>query len=345
MRVAILTPHFFPSITGNSVTASRLAKGMATRGAQVEIINMELHRDPAWILSFLKDFAPDILHGLNAFRTGHLLLEMAEKLGLPSVLTITGTDAYQNLPDESQRPKVVETLNSAGAIVVFHEAVRAHLSLYAPEVIAKAVVIPQAVDLPAGEGNPLEKIPPAPDRFLFLISAGIRPVKNVSFSLAPLSRLVRVCPQIRLVIAGPILDPALGKIFLEQISVLPWVHYLEAVPHHQMRALYEAGQVLINSSLSEGGMANSLLEAMSVGVPVLASRIQGNTTIVEDGVNGFLFSGEEEFLEKARLLVADGDLRRRLGEMGRELIRREFPAEREVSSYLRLYGKLIEGIP
>ncbi|MBI3015213.1 MAG: glycosyltransferase family 4 protein [Candidatus Tectomicrobia bacterium] len=345
MRVAILTPHFFPSVTGNSVTAGRLAKGLAARGAEVEIVNTEIDQDPARILSRLEDFAPEVLHGLNAFRTGNLLLETAQKLGLPTVLTITGTDAYQNLPDESQRPRVVEILNSVDAIVVFHEAVRAHLSLHAPGVVAKVVVIPQAVDLPEGEGDPLERIPPAPNRFLFLIAAGIRPVKNVSFSLAPLSRLVRSFPQVRLVIAGPILDPVLGKTFLEQISVLPWVHYLEAVPHHQMRALYEAVQVLINSSRSEGGMANSLLEAMSVGVPVLASRIQGNTTIVEDGVNGFLFSGEEEFLEKARLLVADGDLRHRLGEAGRELIRREFPPDREVSSYLRLYRKLIEGIP
>jgi len=344
MRIAILTPHFFPSITGNSVTASRIAKGLAARGAEVEIVNTEVSPDLAQILSLLKDFSPDVLHGLNAFRTGNLLRETGQKLGLPTVLTITGTDAYQNLTDESQRPMVIEILNFVGAISVFHEAVRTHLGQQAPDILEKVAVIPQAVDLPEGEGDPLEKIPAGPDRFLFLVSAGIRPVKNVSFVLAPLARLVEELPQIHLVIAGPILDPELGRIFLEQISTLPWVHYLQAVPHHQMRSLYAAVQVVINSSLSEGGMANSLLEAMSMGIPVLASRIPGNTTIVQDGVNGFLFSGEKEFWEKARLLAAGKDLRWRMGEAGRELIRREFSPEREVSSYLRLYRRLTEGI-
>lgn len=345
MKAAILTPHFFPEITGNSVTVSRLAKGLAARGVEVEIVNTGAVRDPVAVLSRLRNFAPRVLHGLNAFKTGELLLDLGRELALPMALTVTGTDAYQNLSEEKQRDRVLRVLRSVQGIIVFHEAVRSRLNLVAPEVAERLVVIPQAVDLPEGVKDPLQGIPARPDRFRFLVASGIRPVKNVASLLAPCAQVVREFPQVELVVAGPILDPQAGEAFRKQIASLPWAHFLGPVPHDQMRTLYGGVDVVVNSSLSEGGMANTLLEAMSLGLPVLASRIEGNATIVEEGVNGLLYSGPEEFRTKAARLITDPVLRRRLGEAGREFIQREFPPEREVSGYLRLYRKLTEEIP
>jgi len=87
-------------------------------------------------------------------------------------------------------------------------------------------------------------------------------------------------------------------------------------------------------------MANSVLEAMAVGRPVLASDIEGNRSLVEEGVTGFLFGTGEELEIGARRLIDDPDLRRSLGNAGREKLLRLYPPEREVDSYLALYDRL-----
>src|SRR4051812_31195663 len=87
------------------------------------------------------------------------------------------------------------------------------------------------------------------------------------------------------------------------------------------------------------GMANSLLEAMSCGRPVLAADIPGNRSIVEEGVNGFLYLGEKDFLQKARRLAADPPLRLLMGERARAMVAGNNRPEVEARRYLEIYRR------
>ena len=99
--------------------------------------------------------------------------------------------------------------------------------------------------------------------------------------------------------------------------------------------------VVVNSSLSEGGMANSILEAMSLGRAVLASDIEGNRTVVRHGIDGLLFRSETDFLEQAERLIRDPQLRHELGRNAMQKIEREFSREGEIRKYLQLYQEAI----
>ena len=55
---------------------------------------------------------------------------------------------------------------------------------------------------------------------------------------------------------------------------------------------------------------------MACGVPVVASAVGVNREIIQDGVNGFLASTDDEWVDKIGRLLVDRDLRRRLGEAG-----------------------------
>jgi glycosyltransferase involved in cell wall biosynthesis len=107
-----------------------------------------------------------------------------------------------------------------------------------------------------------------------------------------------------------------------------------------MRAEYEDADVVLNCSLSEGGMANSVLEALALGRAVLASNIEGNRSLIEDGVTGLLFDTPEEFTRKAERLIGNQELRRRLGEAGRAFIDAHFSAARELDGYMSVYASL-----
>ena len=89
------------------------------------------------------------------------------------------------------------------------------------------------------------------------------------------------------------------------------------------------------------------LEAMAMGRPVIASRAGGLPDIVADGESGLLVQpGDEEGLRRALLLlVADGDLRSRLGAGGRRRLEQHFSAEVVVPRYERLYARAIDGSP
>jgi glycosyltransferase involved in cell wall biosynthesis len=78
-------------------------------------------------------------------------------------------------------------------------------------------------------------------------------------------------------------------------------------------------------------------------VPIIASRAGGIVEAVREGVNGLLVPAGDSVALGAAVsgLLADRDLRQRLGAAGRELIRAEFSSEEMVSGNLRVYRELV----
>ena len=82
------------------------------------------------------------------------------------------------------------------------------------------------------------------------------------------------------------------------------------------------------------------LEAMAMGIPVLASDIGGHAELVSDGDTGLLFKAEspESLVEQASRLGRDPELRGQLGAGGRRWVESERTWERIVARYLPVYG-------
>jgi L-malate glycosyltransferase len=125
------------------------------------------------------------------------------------------------------------------------------------------------------------------------------------------------------------------------LAAIPWARHIGAVPHAQMGSLLSQADVIVNSSISEGGMANSVLEALWLGRAVLASDIEGNRSVIEHGKTGLLFRDEGELEQGAAALVRDPELRGRLGRAGRDLVARQYPRRQEVEGYKEVYRGLI----
>jgi glycosyltransferase involved in cell wall biosynthesis len=89
----------------------------------------------------------------------------------------------------------------------------------------------------------------------------------------------------------------------------------------------------------------SLLEAMSAGVPVVASPVGGIQELVVDGVTGFLVApGDTQTLERLlRKVLEDRVLAARVGAAGRESVRLRYAPERAVPRLETLYASV--GMP
>jgi glycosyltransferase involved in cell wall biosynthesis len=81
---------------------------------------------------------------------------------------------------------------------------------------------------------------------------------------------------------------------------------------------------LIDDEWSKGKCRFKAIEFMACGVPVVAAAVGVNREIIDDGVNGFLASTEDEWVEKLGRLLRDRELRRRFGEAGRRTVEQRY---------------------
>ena len=103
-----------------------------------------------------------------------------------------------------------------------------------------------------------------------------------------------------------------------ELGIEPKVTFHDAVPHEQLPLYYNAADICVVPSYYESfGLV--AVEAMSCGVPVVASRVGGLKETVQDGQNGYLVPWRcpEPFAERLELLLSNEPLRRTLGREAR----------------------------
>jgi glycosyltransferase involved in cell wall biosynthesis len=107
-------------------------------------------------------------------------------------------------------------------------------------------------------------------------------------------------------------------------------------------AVLRRADLLVHPARWEGfGLA--LLEAMLCGLPVVATRVSSIPEIVAEGETGLLVPPDDPAALRSALerLLADEQLRRRLGEAGLERARAEFSVERMARRTLTVYEEVV----
>jgi glycosyltransferase involved in cell wall biosynthesis len=96
--------------------------------------------------------------------------------------------------------------------------------------------------------------------------------------------------------------------------------------------------LLVLASFMEG-LPVVLMEALALGLPVIAPRVAGVPELVEDQVHGLLFSPAvwDELAERLHRLLMNAELRERLGGAGRAKIEQEFEISRAVVPLVERY--------
>jgi glycosyltransferase involved in cell wall biosynthesis len=330
MRVAVLTTSYprRPGDTAGLFVADAVDR-LRERGLEVEVVSPARFRHfglaygagivgnvrrrpwraallPLFLLAFLRAarkaaLRADVVHA-------HWLPSAAVGLltGKPVVAQVWGTDVElaQRLPWAARhvlrRARVVVAPSNALA-----ERVR---GLGAPEVR----VIPGGVDVPAEVGEPEQ---PAS----VLYAGRLSPEKGVL-------ELVEAANGIPLVIAG---DGPLRERVPDALGF---------VSHQDLDRLYTHAAVVACPSYREG-FGVVCAEAMAHGRPVVASAVGGLLDLVVDGETGILVPpGDVQALREAlRRLIGDPELRRRMGEAGRERVRERFTWKAVTDATLAAY--------
>lgn len=177
-------------------------------------------------------------------------------------------------------------------------------------------VIPSGIDLPAVVGDEAE--PPE-----VLYAGRLSPEKGVR-------ELMAASRGLNLVVAG---DGPLRAAVPTALGMLP---------HGELQRLYARAAVVVCPSLREG-FGVVCAEAMAHGRPVVASAVGGLLDLVADGETGILVRPGDPAALRAAIdsLLADRELRRRLGRAGRERIAERFSWERATGATLAAYREAL----
>jgi len=176
-----------------------------------------------------------------------------------------------------------------------------------------------------------------------LFFGGLKPRKNLFVLLDVWAPVAARLPEARLVIAGggPLragLERRARRLGLEGRVV-----FTGYVPESEKAAHFNLAEVFLFPSAMEG-FGFTVAEAMSSGVPVVASDRGSIPELVADGESGFACdpATPDRFVERLVLLLGDPALREKLGAVGRERADRLFRWEPCVAATLRVYEDTLE---
>ncbi len=275
MKVCVASPYSLSELKGNTVTTERIvallrASGIAARGSYL----------------FDGDEA-DVLIALHAVKGAPAVFEFREKFPDGKVIIlITGTDLYESLPAGSEIGE--RALRLADQIVVVQEAAIRRLP---EEVRGKAVVIPASLD--PIEMKSQAKAPP----FVISVVGHPRPVKRPFLTIEAVAKHPE-WTNVEVWQIGEALDEESRRKGEEWVKRDSRYRWCGGLPREKALRLCAQSSLTINSSILEGG-ANAVLEAMTMGVPVLASRIEGNEGLLGKDYPGYFEEGELETILKS----------------------------------------------
>ena len=93
---------------------------------------------------------------------------------------------------------------------------------------------------------------------------------------------------------------------------------------------------------SKGKCGMKGLLYMSVGVPTVMSGIGMNKKIIQNGKNGFLANSPSEWVDLLSKLIENQDLRKKIGQAGRETVLKNYSKNVLKETYFNLYSSLIK---
>lgn len=299
---------------------------------------------PAEWLERLKGHSPRLLHA--QFGTdGVFAAPLAKALGIPMIVTFFGFDA---------------TIGpSAGVIWRIYQQKRRKLYLSVDRILTVSEFIRSRL---IDDGCPAAKVethytgvdtetfrpPEARDREPIVLFVGrLVEKKGCADLIEAMERLGDERREFRLLIIGE--GPLRGEL-QRRASRLPTVQFLGARPPNEVRDWMARASIFAlpsrtARSADAEGLPFVILEAQSMGLPVLSTRHAGIAEAVVHGETGLLCAeGDLDTLtQHLGLLIADSSLRTRMGEAGRRRMVAAFDLRTQTARLEQIYDRVIEG--
>lgn len=330
----------------------RLGEEIRQAGVEVKIISESSKNFLQMVLEarrYLEGRGVGILHS-HGYKAHLLSALVAGRCDIPVVVR-----SHHGLPEpfagfKHYKQRMVQMVDRVVAryatkcMITVSSDLRNHLTQYVD--LRKTVVIPNGLD--TEQVKTTLKVSEAKERLgipqdcLVLGTAGrLEPIKRLDLFLRAAKQIAIRLPNTRFVIVGEGSEQARLRDYVRANGLQDRVCFLghRSDIYDVLRAL----DVLVFSSDHEG-LPNVLLEALHLGVVVVARRVGGIPEVIQDGTSGLLVeSSEPAALAEACLqILADEGRRKRLALGGANRVADKFAVERVAAEVTKLYCSLYE---
>jgi glycosyltransferase involved in cell wall biosynthesis len=179
------------------------------------------------------------------------------------------------------------------------------------------------------------------DKYIVTTVGRITELKDYEAFIRAIAACAQTIPNIKGVIVGGVRHDK--QAYYERLQDLVKElhaenHIIFAGSHSQMSEIYELSDVLVSSSKQPESFGRTLIEAMAMNTPVIATRHGGALDIIEEGVNGLLFEPGNE-MELAGAILSQNQIQR---DGLREYVLKNFSLDRMTDDELAVYRELLQ---
>lgn len=272
--IIIVTPYLAKANNGNWRTAHRWQSLLS---GEFKVI----------VQGDWQDEACDMLIALHARRSAEVIRRFRNRHPqTPLVVVLTGTDLYKDLATSADAQR---SLTLADALIVLQEDAIQHVPL---DCRKKTHIVYQSAKTLAPATKPH-------DRLNCVVVGHLRAEKDPDTVFRAVEALPAAAP-IHVLHLGAPLDSELAAKATSLGQRRQNYRYAGALAHGLTRAAIKRAHLLIHPSVMEGG-ANVIVEALSSGTAVLASRMSGNVGMLGADYPGYFPVGDDAAL--AQLLL------------------------------------------
>lgn len=181
--------------------------------------------------------------------------------------------------------------------------------------------------------------------FVIIFTGGLSHRKGPSVIVRAVEKLIDRHPTIKLLIIGPDRDGGIERklvedMFQNNFKLKQHIWLIEHTTH--IIPYYHAGDIFVLPSLNEG-MSNSMLEAMSCGLPVISTNVSGAKDVIDHGNNGFIIERNSEEVANWILYYLENRTQYLIhSELARKKIEKKFDSESILQRHLSLFKEGIK---
>lgn len=291
----------------------------------------------------IRDFKPDIMHA--HFATSYGLLGALSGFH-PFVLSVWGSDVFDFPKKSSLHRKVLEyNLKKADKILSTSNVMAAETKKYTDKEIE---VTPFGIDIDRFKPEKADRTASTPFSESDIVVGTIKLIETkygINYLIEAFSTVAKKHPglPLKLLIVGDGSERKNLEILAEKLEIKDKVYFAgmadySKVPYfHKVIDVYAALSILDSESF---GVA--IVEAEGCGKPVVVSDAGGLPEVVEDGVTGFVVERKNAAAtaEKLEKLVLDSELRKSIGNAGRERVLKLYDWNANVAQMMEIYNKI-----
>jgi teichuronic acid biosynthesis glycosyltransferase TuaC len=289
------------------------------------------------------------IHAHAALPCGHAAAILSRRLGIPFIVTIHGLDVFNNCFKQgtaarwrNQRSR--EVYQRAKVVVCISQKIQRLLNDGMSEKVAAEVVY-NGTDTklfsPANESKDLqgEDLPRARAAKI-LIVGNLLAGKGHELLLKAVAQIKDSHPGIECDLIGEGADRERFAQVAEQLGIASQVHFLGRRSRAEVAEAMRQCTIFVLPSRYEG-LGCVYLEAMASGKVAIGCYGQGIDEIIRHGENGWLIlvDGVTELVEGLKTLVADNNLRSRIGETARKTILSGLTLSHQAEKLMSIYER------